>query len=444
MAAIGVTGNRRTKAYVILRELAFAPGERFPAAELPERLARSRTQLGNTALFGEYAIRDSVSPEGCLYLDLDLTERWYFFPVPVFELADRNVNVWIDQFGADIGRINFGLNPTFYNLTGHKDDLEGYLQWGFTPKIELDYTRPYVGRHPNHGIGFLASYSLNRQVAYRNVDNLEAFAVFDDFALRRFRAEARYTHRRGLYAFHTAELRFNRHRISDTVAALHPAFFGAGRTRQDFFSLRYTFLHDRVDFRAYPLRGHYTELAARKIGLGLFGDLDQWVLMARHNQYVPLPAGFNLGVQLIGKTALAREHPYYTIEGLGYCEEMVRGYQLLAVDGQHYALAKTNLKHKVLDFSIGNPLPGDNSYGRIPFAFWLKGFADAGYVRDAVFAEGNDLTNTWMLGYGVGLDVVTFYDWVFRFEYAFNRLGQSGLFLAWALDLDTYENCPVW
>ncbi len=448
VGSIQIRGNRKTKAYVILRELAFRPGERFASGELQERLARSRVQINNTSLFGEYALDYCIEAPDLLMLELTVTERWYFFPIPVFELADRNINVWIDQFNYDINRVNFGLNPTYYNLTGHKDDLEGILQWGFTPKIEIQYTRPYVGRHPNHGLAFLASYSLNRQVPIRTNENLEEFAVFDEFALRRFRISAAYLYRKGLYQFHTAELKFNRHRISDTVRNTNPTFFGNGRTQQDFISLSYTWLHNRVDARAYPLKGNYTELSARKIGLGLFGDLDQWVFMARHNQYVPLPAGFNFAFQAIGKTALSKAHPYYTIEGLGYCEEMVRGYQLYVIDGQDYALFKSNLKHPLFSFSIGNPLKkGDDNakgYGRIPFAFWAKAFADMGYVNDAVYATGNDLTNTFLFGYGVGIDLVTFYDWVFRFEYAFNRLGEGGLFLHFALDLDTYEDCLVW
>jgi hypothetical protein len=30
---------------------------------------------------------------------------------------------------------------------------------------------------------------------------------------------------------------------------------------------------------------------------------------------------------------------------------------------------------------------------------------------------------------GFGLDIVTFYDFVFRFDYSFNQLGENGLFL---------------
>jgi hypothetical protein len=453
VGSIQIRGNRKTKTYVILRELAFAPGERFASGELEARLARSRIQINNTALFGEFSLDYCIDAPDFLVLEVRVTERWYIFPVPVFELADRNLNVWIDQFQADINRVNFGLNPSFDNLTGHSDDLEGILQWGFTPKIEIIYTRPYVARSPKHGLAFLASYSLNRQVPIRTNENLEEFAIFDEFALRRFRVSGSYLYRKGLFQFHRAEIKYNRHRIDDTVSAVNPAFFGSERTRQDFFSLSYTWLYDRVDNRAYPLKGNYTELSGRKIGLGIFDDLNQWVFMARHNQYVPLPWDFNFAFQAIGKTALSREHPYYTLEGLGYCEEMVRGYQLYVIDGQDYALFKSNLKHPLFSFSIGNPFQREKrnsnaetekGYGRIPFAFWAKAFVDAGYVNDAIYADGNNLTNSFLFGYGFGIDLVTFYDWVFRFEYAFNRLGESGLFLHFALDLDTYEDCLVW
>ena len=40
----------------------------------------------------------------------------------------------------------------------------------------------------------------------------------------------------------------------------------------------------------------------------------------------------------------------------------------------------------------------------------------------------NSLVNSFLYTGGFGIDVVTFYDLVFRFEYSFNQLGQSGLF----------------
>ncbi len=375
---------------------------------------------------------------------LDLVERWYFFPAPVFELADRNINVWIDQFGADINRINFGLNPTIYNLTGNYDVLEGIVQWGFTPKIEVQYLRPYVARSERNGLGIMGSYSINRQVPYINLDDQEQFMVLEDFSLTRFRILAQYLRRRGAFHFHTVEAKYSFNKITDTIAQLNPDFFLDGKLRQEFITLSYTYLYNRVDARAYPLKGIYAEVTARKIGIGIFSDINQWSLMARYNQYFQLPWNFYAGGQVIGKTTLGREHPYHNIEGLGFCQDLVRGYELYAIDGQHFALVKTNLKRRLFKVDIPNPLKKNSTYSGIPLAVYIKAYGDAGFVNDRFYDEGNPLTNSFLLGGGFGLDIVTFYDWVFRVEYSFNRLGENGLFLHGVLDLDTYEDCNLW
>ncbi len=442
--AIRIRGNRKTKAYVIVRELPFRAGDCILRSSLPALLEQGRTQLNNTSLFGSILVEDSAVGPDRIMVVVDLTERWYFFPSPVFELADRNINVWIKQFNADINRINFGINPTLYNLTGHFDELSGILQWGFTPKIEVEYTRPYLARSERHGIGVMASYSVNRQVPFINQADQEQFVTLEDFSLTRFRVLGKYLRRRGAYHFHTLEAKYSYNRISDTIALLNPDFFLDGALEQQFVTLSYSYLFNRVDARAYPLVGTYTEITGRKIGLGLFGNLHQWSFVAKHNQYFELPYGFYAAYQLIGKTTLGREHPYHNIEGLGFCQDLVRGYELYAIDGQDYALVKTNLKHRLFKVNLPNPLNKNPAFGGIPLSVYLKAYGDAGYVNDRFYTEGNPLTNTLLLGGGMGLDFVTFYDWVIRVEYSFNRLGQNGLFLHAALDLDTYENCNLW
>jgi hypothetical protein len=68
-------------------------------------------------------------------------------------------------------------------------------------------------------------------------------------------------------------------------------------------------------------------------------------------------------------------------------------------------------------------------FNAIPFSLYAGIFIDAGYVNDQEFYAGNPLVNSWQYGYGAGLDCFTYYDLVFRLEYSFNKLGESGFFL---------------
>lgn len=53
-----------------------------------------------------------------------------------------------------------------------------------------------------------------------------------------------------------------------------------------------------------------------------------------------------------------------------------------------------------------------------------------GYVtRDSNTPYNNTLEGNFLYGWGVGLDLVTYYDNIFRLEYTINKFGESGFFL---------------
>jgi hypothetical protein len=65
-------------------------------------------------------------------------------------------------------------------------------------------------------------------------------------------------------------------------------------------------------------------------------------------------------------------------------------------------------------------------------AIYIKTYADFGYVKNYSVYEQNDLntklSNKFLLGTGAGIDIVTSYDTVLRFEYSFNSEGKGGFF----------------
>ena len=65
----------------------------------------------------------------------------------------------------------------------------------------------------------------------------------------------------------------------------------------------------------------------------------------------------------------------------------------------------------------------------MPYALYLKAQFDGGYVYADQYRANNPLSNSWLYGGGLGLDFVTYYDRVFRFEYSVNKLGKGGLYI---------------
>ena len=106
------------------------------------------------------------------------------------------------------------------------------------------------------------------------------------------------------------------------------------------------------------------------------------------------------------------------------------------IDGQHYALLKNNLKFAVLPQHIGKiGFIKSSKFNTIPVALYLNAFTDMGFAYHyqgngpSEEKAGNTLENTFLIGYGLGLDFTTYYDIVVRLEGAMNKMFQPGVYL---------------
>ena len=76
------------------------------------------------------------------------------------------------------------------------------------------------------------------------------------------------------------------------------------------------------------------------------------------------------------------------------------------------------------------PFISTEKFNKLFYAFYMNVYADLGYVVDNRNINTNPLANDILTGYGVGLDFVTYYDFVLRLEYSFNKMGESGFFIS--------------
>ena len=431
---IFLNGNRITKDHIIKRELTFAIGDTLPANEVQAVLQQSQQNLINTSLFNAILVNvmsyDDSSARDEVYKDILITmeERWYIWPSPIFDLADPNFNTWWTT--RDFNRTNYGLYVDWENFRGRKEQLIFNFQLGYTKQAAIKYSVPYLNRRQRLGGSLTLIYKQNDEVAYRTLDNQRLLYsdgsgnAREDFATKLFLSL-----RNGLYHTHGLETRFNYSAAADSVPILASDYYASGNQVR-YFSLTYTYTHDRRDAKAYPLQGHYLQGLLLKSGFGL-GDPDLNVMYAQltAKKYLPISDRWNFAASVTGRTLLSNELPYYFQEGLGY-GYFVRGYEYYVIDGQHWGLLRSNLKlallkprWKTLEF-----IP-TKKFNTFHYAFYLNVFADVGYVSDKLYAVGNPLSNETLYSTGIGLDFVTYYDKVLRLEYALNHIGETGFYI---------------
>jgi outer membrane protein assembly factor BamA len=437
---IVIHGNKKTKPYVIEREIQFVKDDSLPAAALAQELEKARQQIYNTTLFTEVRVTANMLSAHDVVIIVDVKERWYIFPVPQFKPADRNLNEWLKTYKGDLNRISYGIKFVHYNLSGRRDQLRIYLTNGFTRNISFSYTSPGSNPSLTEGFSIGGGYSQNRQLAYTtSYDNVLQFFSLQPkdsgqkapggFVRKNWFANAGYIIRRGLFKRHTIAINFNRFVIDDSVATqrYNPNYFGNGKTAANIIDFNYTLSYNNVNNTAYPLTGKRYTITLQKRGLGLSGGINLFTAEAHYNRLWHLGGRWYGDVLLGGKIKLPFDQPYYNQQALGYGDNYLRGLEVKVIDAAAYTLARNTLRYRAFSFHL--PLPfKSKSHARIPFTIFAKTYADVGYAYNKKKYD-TYLNNRLLYSGGVGIDVQTLYDVTLRFEYSLNQLGKKGLFL---------------
>ena len=426
--SILVEGNKVTKTPIIDREVVFQEGDFIPVNEWEEKLEQTRFNLINTNLFLEVNLSYSVDSLRAVDVRIVVKERWYLSVLPYVILSDRSLNEWWYERGRDLRRLTYGLNVTKYNFTGNADSFQSGVYLGFAPHYHLSYSRPYVDRRKRFGVAARVYYNSRRNMPYRTWNDKLAFFQSDSISLRRLGGVAEFQYRKDYNYFHTAFLGIASNKITDTVLAANPQYYGSGLNRQFLVNLGYEYRADFRDFRQYPLKGTY--FAA---GINLFFVRDgknQTNLTVVANRYFPLAEKWFLEIGVRGKASFTRDQAYSLVSGLGYSGNIARGYELYVIDGQYFALNRNTLKFRAFRhrFDIHKIIPREQ-FSTVPITLYPNVYLDYGYVRNFQPERSNSaLSNTLLVGGGVGLDVVTFYNVNVRTYYSVNRMGERKLF----------------
>lgn len=426
---IAITGNKTTKARIILREMVVTDGDTLTSAALYERLERSRQNLMNTGLFNTVSVMPLYLDKRSVMVEVSVNERWYIWPAIIFDLADPNFNTW--WLTKDLERVNYGLYLYKYNARGRNET--GYIkaQFGYTRQFALRYKVPNLDAQQRWGINVGVGYEEQAEITAGTVDNVRTLISNTNGSNRdQWKADVEVTLRRSHDIRHTGRLKYTQAEARDTIIRTAIDYFDVRSPNTRFLSLGYSFTWDQRDFRAFPRSGHYEEIRIDRHGLGLLdrSSPDITTLYATTKHWIKLHTKWTLGLSARGKYTFGTP-PYFVQEGLGY-GHLVRGYEYYVIDGEHFALGKANLVFELVKprtYRVESiPL---EAFRTFYIAIYLNLYSDLGRVWDSRYAAQNFLDNRWINGNGLGIDLVTSYDQVLRGEYSINALGEHGFFL---------------
>lgn len=424
-----LTGNKVTRPQVVMRELLFKEKDTVSENALGEILEQSRKNLLNTSLFNFVTVYTDTLPDKKVNITIDMAERWYIWPMPFFELKDRNFNVWWKD--KDFSKADYGLYMAWENFRGRKETLKFLIRLGYDETYGMSYKIPYINKAKTLGLGITGGFGGNHEVPYMTEDSKQLFYKDEEkYIQQNIFGTLGITLRKGYYVLHTFQLNYNDYKFSDTLLSLNSEF--APRTHLQYFTFYYQFKCDHRDNKPYPLNGYYLDVELSKSGFGILKDV------TIHNDFIHTSARkfwklrnrwyYACGIN--AKAVAQTYQPYFLQRSLGYGNDFVRSYEYYVIDGQVFGLFKSNIKFELLPTKVKTFkfIPA-KKFNKLYYAFYLNGIFDVAYVFDWGKVPNSSMKNQTLYGTGLGLDFVTYYDKVLRIEWTVNHMGENGIFL---------------
>ena len=422
-----ITGNKKTKAVIILREIPFQSGDEYELQKLVSKFEEGRKLLMNTSLFNHVVVAVQNFEGNKVNIIVDVKERWYLFPVPYFRPVDRNLNQWIVEQKGSLSRVNYGVKLLYNNASGRNDKLRLLVIGGYTKQFSFSYDRLYIDKKLKWGMNMGFAIGNNREVNYNTINDKQVFIKDNDKYLRSFtNANVELTYRKAIKTRHRFGFRYTVEEVNDTIIALNPSYFKAGKNQIKFPGLYYSMSYFDLDYTPYPTKGYAADVFIGKYGFT--SNTNLWSLSARGSGNWHLSPKTFFTLNAFGGIKFPFNQPYFNQRFLGYGDTFIQGYEYYVIDGVAGGYLKTTLTRELVDFNIRVPAKKGKEPQRIPVRIFGKTYGNTGYVYNPQPGE-NQLSNKMLYSGGFGIDILTFYDVTFKFEYTFNQLGQNGLFL---------------
>ncbi len=456
ISSIEINGNEKTKEKVILRELDFQVGDSLSTlpskrgfisfgkkrimlndttSELAQIISYSRENLINTKLFLTVDLTLQQIQGKDYKLIIDVTERWYIWAIPVVTVDAPNFNEWLADRDKD--QLNKGIFLGHNNLWGLSHKLWMVAYGGSSSRYGIGYDIPWIGKGQKIGLATGVDYQTNAVVEYGSEDN-ERQMLYEKKSKESLTLMSKLSFRPKLYNYSNLKLSFNYKRISDQLYELNPNFLPD--TAQSVFSVDFyiDYIYDSRNNQAYPLEGQYLKGFVDKKGLGLISyDVDYFFYGIDFHFYQTISKKLYVAEMVKAVSSTTDNMSYDYMLNMTSDDNFLRGYDHFALRGEKMYYFRGNVKYELVEPGVRRPkfASPDSKFFNIQYALYFNLFSDVGYIKNfsATNIPGdpnyNPYNNKFLYSWGAGLDLVSYYDLVLRFEYVFTSAGTHGFFI---------------
>jgi outer membrane protein assembly factor BamA len=380
---IKLVGNKKTKDYIILREMLIKIGDAVDSS----KIEIDRKRIENLGIFNRVEISRFEDT-----LLVEVTEQWYILPIFYFDVKEHNFN-----------KLSYGGGITWLNFRGRNEQLTFAGLFGYNPQFFIRYTNPWILDDKKIYIGttLYKAFVANKSTFYSNFQE-----EWIGGSLNLGKRFGYYLHTNLDIEYHVVELDsdFKNLTLSKNGTDKLPI-------------LRLKIRYDTRDFFEYPHMGSHLYFWIEKKGFpnsapeySFYGfDL---------RRYFPVNSSTLATRWMINISK--NKVPIYDRNYWGYTNK-IRGHFYKIFEGENIMGGEIELRfpiYKVRYFSWEDAPIFKEYYKNLKFGVNGAIFTDTGIVW---FQKEKIKLQNFNSGIGVGMHIILPYNNLIRIEYAFNE-----------------------
>lgn len=423
---IELKGNKRTKNDILLREFTFSTGDTIERNEFRKKIQRTRENIYNLHLFNFVEADTAIDENNKAEVVITVLERWYIWPVPILEHAGRNFGAWL--YEKEYERINYGLFLVMANVRGRNETFMMKIRPGWREQYGFLYSIPALNRKKTLGLELTYSFFRQKIFLLDHEGNKPFYFVADEYCYKQNRARTTFSYRPSLYFLHNFSVIYNDFIISDSALAVNPAYIGMNQKNTGFYTLAYEPEIEKRNIVAFPTKGYYAGLRIQYSGFSSAKPINAWNLGITVSAYQPAGERFFFATGLDAGFHTLNYESFIFDQAIGY-GNYIRGFELYTINGNTYWMQKSSVNYNLVKTRTKTFGKKEkyHKFLKLHYAMYLSAFLDMGYVHSDYHRQSYQ--NTLLTGYGLGLNLVTYYDWVVRIEYSVSRYGENRVYL---------------
>jgi len=423
-----ISGYTRTQLSLIASLLEFEAGDTLYLDRLLLSLESSRFHLFRSRLFSDVGVTLLYYRAGHTAVKVSVREKPLISASVSLQLADRNVSEWWKLHQFSLRRITAGAGIFANNPFGGGEQFSAYFETGFNQAGSVQLIMPHLSSDYKWGVEVKAALARKRIFGMQYIDNRLGYNESEDFALHEKAYSLALSYRPAAEYLIRTSLSLRSARAGEEVLAENPLFFGRHR------ELRYLkgvaeFQMNQSDHFRYPLNGTELSISLSQSGLALLSDVNLTELRVKAGLYQKWLPDWYSRHEIKIRISKGEEDNFFLQRAFGFGQELVRGYELSVISGQHYFISNNEIKWHAVGIDFLPPKSVSRFFRNLPLDIYLKILVDGGVVLNSDGDSSDPLANKALFGSGIGIDLVLLNEYAFSVAYTVNNMLQKGIYL---------------